>query len=115
MAAIDVREYPVPTSARKPGQENAHSYGITGRNFSIGIIYAVEPFNDDGSKAIHISISYSKFRRPMAVTNSVIMVVQRTIEQQGLKWPEKFDKSVFENGPFVGYGVHLWELTSTAF
>ena len=109
MATIHVREYPFPESARHPCQHNQHSYFVAGRGFSIGILYALEPFNEDGSSAIHVSVSYCKSGRPSMITSAVLKVVEELITQQSLRWPTRFVQDVFDTGQFAGVGIHLWE------
>jgi hypothetical protein len=112
-SAIDVREYPFPSTAIKPGQKDQHALGVTGFGFSIGILYAWEPFNEDGVGGVHISVSYCKRGVPDKVTAKVLQVVRRLIEQQQLRWPERYERTAFENGPFAGCGEHLWEQATT--
>lgn len=109
-SAIDVREYPFPSAAAKPGQRNRHAFGVTGNGFSIGILYAWEHYRENETSGVHISISFCKHGFPAKVTSKVLQVVQRLIEQQGLQWPTSFDRTCFEDGPFAGLGEHLWEI-----
>lgn len=107
--AVDCRELPFPASARKLGQVDQHAFSVATLGFSIGILYAREPFMENEKLGVHISISHTAGGRPRKVTEKVLTVVRRLIEQQGLHWPERHDVDYFEGGPFAGLGVHLWE------
>jgi len=107
--AIDAKEIPFPAMAQKPGQKSARAFHITGLKCNIGVLYAVEPHLDDGGHAVHVSISKSSFGRTAKITNEDLENVERVVSNNGLRWPEKYDKQLFTAGPFKSLGVHLWE------
>lgn len=107
--AVDVRETPFPAQARQPGQESARAFAICSMNWMLAVLYAKEPFLDDGSLGIHVSVSKTCRLKPVRVTDCDLGTVERIIKANGLEWPKLFSLGDFREGPSAGFGLHVWE------
>lgn len=113
LTPLEVQRYPYPIIPGKRGLENAHCFGVAAGVFHISIMYCRELLAAAQPKVLHISVCCSLGELPVAITSDVIHTTRHVVESVAkLEWPVDYEKSVFDHGPFAGYGVHLWELGS---
>lgn len=106
MSAIDWREIDFPNP--HPDAEVQRAFAIAGDGFGVHVLYGREPFKGR-SIGTHISITCVRHGKPVRVHSPMVAMVAEVLEQNGLRFPAKYDRNYFQAGDHKGLGLHIWE------
>jgi hypothetical protein len=105
-----VTEVPVPRNGMDQRAVLPRAFTIEKDDGSIvGVMHSRKPANSDGTLALHISVSRSRWSDVLSVEPEDLQAAENAVLNAGLDWPAEVDLLPFTKGPFAGKGIHVWQ------